>query len=512
MPASLGSILHETTRTFPNKPAVIFAGEATSYERLESMTNAVSSCLRHNGIRKGDRIGLYCINSPEFVAAYYGIVHSGAVVVPINLLLAAEEIAYILANAEVRGLIFHEAYAKTVEKVAASVGSLSVRIVVGKPSINADIPFSDVLKEPTSNVAFPSVDANDLAAIMYTSGTTGKPKGAMLSHANLVANVSATQEAMKVTSDDVFLVVLPMFHSFAATVGMHLPIMAGATISAMLRFSPDDVGRTIEETNATIFLGVPSMYTILANLSEGRRADLSSLRIAVSGGSALPVEILNRFERIYGVPVHEGDGPTECGPVTTFNPVGRDRKPGTIGVPIPSVEMYIADPDGKPLSTGEIGEICVRGPSVMKGYLNDPNATAESFYEDWFRTGDMGFVDEDGYYSIVDRLKDMIIVNGINVYPRQIEEIIYRHPAVHEVAVVPEPDRLHGEVPRAVISLKPGQTSSEKEIVALCRQHLGRHQVPRIVDFVDELPKTASGKILKRELTQNRANNERGIE
>lgn len=476
------------------------------------MSNAVAADLLRSGIEKGDRVGLYCINSPEFVAAYYGVVKTGAVVVPINILLGAEEIEYILTNAGVRGLIYHEAYAKTVENIAASVPPLRVRIVVGKQSSNSDTTFSSVLQEPIPDIDLPSVDSNDLAAIMYTSGTTGKPKGAMLSHGNLIANVSATQESMKVTSDDIFLVVLPMFHSFAATVGMHLPIMAGATISAMLRFSPEDVSNTIDETQATVFLGVPSMYTILANLPEGRRADLSSLRIAVSGGSALPVEILHRFERVYGLPVHEGDGPTECGPVTTFNPVGRKLKPGTIGVPIPTVEIYIADTDGKPLPTGEIGEICVRGPSVMKGYWNDLEATSESFYDDWFRTGDLGFVDEDGYFSIVDRLKDMIIVNGINVYPRQIEEVIYGHPAIQEVAVVPEPDRLHGEVPRAVVSLKTGQTSSEKEIIAFCRQHLGRHQVPRIVDFVDELPKTASGKILKRELTTNRANNERGIE
>ena len=225
----------------------------------------------------------------------------------------------------------------------------------------------------------------------------------------------------------------------------------------------------------------------------------------------MPVEVLKRFESVYGVPVHEGDGPTECGPVTTFNPVGCERKPGTIGVPIPTVEMYIADENGKPLPNGTIGEICVRGPSVMKGYWNAPEATAESFHGDWFRTGDLGVVDADGYYSIVDRLKDMIIVNGINVYPRQIEEIIYRHPSVHEVAVVPEPDRLHGEVPRAVISLRPGHTSSEKEIIAFCRQYLGKHQLPRIVEFVDELPKTASGKILKRELTHGRSDKERGI-
>lgn len=508
MLTSLGTTLRDTASKYPDKPAIVHLGVSTSYEQLERISNAVANYLRGRGVVAGERIALYCINSPAFIAAYYGIVKTGAIVVPINLLLGVEEISFILDNADVSGLIYHELYGETVNKLP-QLPCLRVRI--GVKTDNDDTLLREIFATQETTYSPISTTSDSIATIMYTSGTTGKPKGAVLTHENLLANASATQKAMHVTPDDVFLVVLPMFHSFAATVGVHLPIISGATIAAVTRFTPDDVGRTITATKSTVFLGVPSMYTIIANLPEERRIDLSSLRLAVSGGSALPVEILHRFERVYNVPIHEGDGPTECGPVTTFNPIGRKRKPGTIGVPIPSVEMCVMDANGTALSPGTTGELCVRGPSVMRGYWKDAAATEDSFFGDWFRTGDMGFVDEDGYYTIVDRLKDMIIVNGINVYPRQIEEVIYRHPKVHEVAVVPEPDRLHGEVPRAVISLKTGETADEREIIALCREHLGRHQVPRIVDFVDELPKTASGKILKRELINKHADYERGI-
>ncbi|HDS73931.1 MAG TPA: long-chain fatty acid--CoA ligase, partial [Firmicutes bacterium] len=284
MSETLGSMLRETARSFPQKPAIIYEGETTSYGRLDTMSDAIAAYLHRQGVELGDRVGLYCINSPEFIASYYGIAKVGAVVVPINLLLGSEEVAYILADAGVRGLIYHDAYAKTAHTVSESVPTLRVRIVVGKRSVDGEVTLADVLSESATTFESPTINAGNLASVMYTSGTTGKPKGAMLTHGNLIANASAIRDAMKVTSDDVFLVVLPMFHSFAATVGTHLPVMTGATISAMLRFIPDDVGKTIEETKATVFLGVPSMYTVLANLPEGRRADLSSLRIAVSGG------------------------------------------------------------------------------------------------------------------------------------------------------------------------------------------------------------------------------------
>jgi long-chain acyl-CoA synthetase len=283
---------------------------------------------------------------------------------------------------------------------------------------------------------------------------------------------------------------------------MMTPIAAGATIAAVPRFSPDEVGDTITNTKATFFLGVPSMYTVFANVREDRKPDFSSLRFCISGGAALPGEVMKRFEEKYSVPILEGDGPTECSPVTSVNPYHGVRKPGSIGLPVPDVEMKILDESGGEVNIGEVGEIVVRGENIMKGYLNRPEETAEAFFGDWYRTGDVGYEDEDGYFYIVDRMKELIIVNGMNVYPRMVEEILYRHPAVAEAAVVPEPNKLHGEVPRAVISLKPERTATRAEIIALCKDNLGPHQMPRIIEFVEELPKTPTGKILKRALVR----------
>jgi len=307
------------------------------------------------------------------------------------------------------------------------------------------------------------------------------------------------------------LVVLPMFHAFAGTVGLLTPLLYGCTIVPLPRFEPELVAKTIYETRSTIFLGVPSMFTVLLRLKPERASWLESLRFCISGGAALPVEILRRFEAQFGKKIYEGDGPTECGPVTCVNPVGGLGKPGTVGLPIPGVEMRIIGEEGvTPLPIGEVGEIAVRGPNVMKGYWNQPEATAEAFRDGWFLTGDLGTEDEDGYFSIVDRKKDMVIVNGMNVYPRMIEETLYRFAPINEAAVVGEPNDLHGEIPVAYVSLVAGVEASESEIRAWCRENLGRHQVPRKIHILAELPKNATGKILKREL-RKQGEIERGV-
>jgi long-chain acyl-CoA synthetase len=352
----------------------------------------------------------------------------------------------------------------------------------------------------------------DVVAILYTSGTTGRPKGAMLTHRNLISNTSSIQEALHFEPGrDIFLVVLPMFHSFAATVGMLFPLLHGCTVVPLPRFEPELVARTIEATRATIFLGVPSMYAVFLRLADEFIETFSSLRFCVSGGAALPMEILERFEARFGKLIYEGDGPTECSPVTCVNPIGGLRKPASVGLPIPEVEMRILDEAGAELADGTVGEICVRGPNVMKGYWGRPEDTREAFFGEWFRTGDLGCRDGDGYFFIVDRKKDMVIVNGMNVYPRIIEDILYRHPAVRDAAVVGRPHKLHGEIPVAYIVLKEGGTSSEKDILDFCRQSLGRHEIPRRVHFRADLPRTATGKILKREL-RLAGEVERGIE
>jgi len=306
-------------------------------------------------------------------------------------------------------------------------------------------------------------------------------------------------------------VVLPMFHSFAATVGMLTPMLHGLSFTPVPKFDPGLVVDYIEACGATVFLGVPSMYALYLRLPDEQVARWRSVRFCVSGGSALPVAVLEGFEKRFGVPVLEGDGPTECSPVTCVNPLHGERKPGSVGLPIPDVTMRILDDAGGELSNGELGEVCVRGPNVMKGYLNLPEANAETFFGDWLRTGDLGYRDDDGYFFLVDRIKDMIIVNGMNVYPRMVEEALYRHPAVAEAAVVGEPHDLHGEIPVAHVVLKEGQAVEASDIRTWCRGQLGAHEVPRKVMIRDALPRNAAGKILKRELRKG-GEVERGVD
>jgi len=509
---SLGHLLRDTAARHPGQPAILFRGETTPYAALEVMSNKIARALVDGGVERGDRVGLYCINSPSFVAAYFGIVKAGATVVPINLLLSPEEVHYLLSDSAATALIFFETFAPVVAAIRDRLPDLRQLIAVGDPGPVPATPLAALLAETDQLGDLPSLDSRqDVAAILYTSGTTGQPKGAMLTHHNLLSNIGSILQALHITQDDVFLTVLPMFHAFAATVGMLTPVAVGATVAALPRFLPEETAALIREARATIFFGVPSMYTLFANLPAEKPPDFSSLRLCISGGAALPVEVMRRFEERYGLPIYEGDGPTECSPVTCVNPIGGVRKPGSVGLPIPGVEMKIVDDDGRELPVGEVGEIVVRGDNVMKGYFQRPEETAEAFFGEWFRTGDLGEVDEDGYFYIVDRKKDMLIVNGMNVYPRHVEEVIYRHPAVAECAVVGEPHKLHGEIPRAVIVLREGQTATADDLIQHCRQHLGRYQVPRIVDFVDALPKTATGKILKRELVK-RGEVERGVQ
>jgi long-chain acyl-CoA synthetase len=339
----------------------------------------------------------------------------------------------------------------------------------------------------------------DVAAILYTSGTTGYPKGAMLTHRNLLFDVNSILQVLNIDEKDIFLTVLPLFHSFGSTAGMICPIAVGATISLLPKFIPSLVANTIKETKATIFLGVPSMYKSFINLPDEYKGCFHSLRFCISGGDFLPIEVLKKFEERYNVLIYEGDGPTECSPVTCVNPTGK-RKIGSVGKPLPGIEMKIIDEKGNELKDGEIGEIAVKGENVMKGYFNREKDTKDAFLGEWFLTGDIGYRDEDGYFYIVDRKKDIIIVSGMNVYPRIIENVIIRHPSVAEVSVVGVSHPVFGQVPKAYIVLKAGKTATHKEILNFCSNKLGKHEIPRIIEFVPELPKTFTGKILKYKL------------
>ncbi|MFH0878169.1 MAG: long-chain fatty acid--CoA ligase, partial [Lentisphaerota bacterium] len=507
----LPELLAESVERYPEKPAIFFNGKTTSFAAFALATDAVAGALAARGVQKGDRIGLYCINSDVFAVAYFGIVKAGAVVVPINLLLNPREISFILNDAGVRGLVYADVFAPAVQEFRASIPGLEFAVCIGKRKAGeADVLFEEWMESGFSAPRLNWSPAEDLVAILYTSGTTGRPKGAMLTHRNLAANTWSVKEALRLApGEDIFIVVLPMFHAFAATACMLFPLLYGCAMVPLPRFDPVQVAGAILAHRATHFLGVPSMYTSLLHLPEEHTPKLASLKYAISGGAALPVEVMKQFEERFGKLIYEGDGPTECSPVTCINPVGGLRKPASVGMPVPLVAMKILDEAGKEVPCGVMGEICVKGPNVMKGYWKLTADTAEAFFGDWFRTGDLGTEDEDGYFFIVDRKKDMIIVNGMNVYPRIIEEVLYRHPAIREAAVVGEPSELHGEIPVAFVTLKPDQVADANSLRHYCREHLGRHEIPRKFYFRPELPKNAAGKILKREL-RKQGEHERG--
>lgn len=480
-----------------------------SFAELDRASDALAAALAGDGIQPGDRVALLCPNGSPFVVAYLGILKSGATVVPLNLLLNPRELGYILADSGARGLIHHQSFDAVAAAATAGL-ALHPRVRIGEGTCPGQRAFAESIRQPGVPPSLGGQRSESIAAILYTSGTTGYPKGAMLSHRNLTANAAGIAQALGFASSDRVLTVLPMFHAFAATVGMLAPLLTGCGLIPVPRFDPKGVSQAIAAHQATIFLGVPSMFGLLLRLDEAAVAAWSSVRACVSGGAAMPAAVMAAFERRFGVPVLEGDGPTECSPVTCVNPLSGVRKPGSVGLPIPGVEMRILDSEGRELPDGTPGEVCVRGPNVMAGYYRLPEATREAFHGDWFRTGDLGTRDADGYFYLVDRIKDLIIVNGMNVYPRVVEEVLYAHPAVAEAAVVGDPDPRHGEVPVAHLALKPGAAVTPAQLRDWCRERLGRHEVPRRFSFCDALPRNAAGKILKRELRRS-GEAERGV-
>lgn len=500
---SLPEHFREAAKQFAERPAIVTTTRTTSYTELDRQSDAIASALIEQGTQPGDHIGLYGINSAEFVAIYLGIQKAGATVVPINLLLNPQEVAWILNDSEVKTLFYFEPFAPAVEAIKPALPDI-------KKFICVEQALPEILHS-TSDTLHPTLDPSSVAVIIYTSGTTGHPKGAMLTHSNLVSDALSAGKALKLQPENErFVVVLPMFHAFASMAGVIIPLLHGASLVPLPKFDPTMTAEAIDATNATIFLGVPSMYNLLLRLPEKYTPAIQKLRFCVSGGAAMPAEIMKQFEERFGVIMIEGDGPTECAPVTCFNPVDGIRKPQSVGLPIPGVEMKIMDENGKELPLNEPGEICVRGPNVMKGYWKQPEETANSFFGEWFRTGDIGTEDEDGYFYIVDRIKDMVIVNGMNVYPRVVEEVLYKHEAVREAAVIGQPSKLHGEVPIAFIALDEKFQCSEQDLRKFCFQYLGKHEVPKKFTFMDELPKNAAGKIVKREL-RKQGEIERGV-
>jgi long-chain acyl-CoA synthetase len=509
---TLIDLARRAAETYSDSPAILESDKTWTFQEVAAASDRVAAGLAAAGFQKGDRIGLYCANSAAYAFCYFGILKAGCTVIPLHLLYHPSELSWILQDAGATGLIYLGIFDQSAAAIREATPGLKNVYRLGTGELPEGVLNAAELLQCRDEMPCPELDpAEDLACILYTSGTTGRPKGAMLTHRNLVTNTFSVREAMHLTpGEDRILVVLPMFHAFASMVGLLFPLCHGCALIPVPKFDPQLVLDAVKTHRATVLPAVPSMFNALLRLPDEAVPQLDSLRFCISGGAAMPVEVMNQFTEKFGKVIYEGDGPTECSPVTCVNPIGGEIRPGSVGFPVPYVEMRILDEQGNELPAGEIGEICVRAPSVMKGYWNQPEETAASFFGDWFRTGDLGQVDAEGYFYIVDRKKDMVIVNGMNVYPRVVEEILYTHPNIVEAAVIGVPHKSHGEIPEAWLVAAEGVTLEASELRKFCQNYLGQHEIPRRFHQVDQLPKNANGKLNKREL-RKQGEIERGV-
>ncbi len=491
MSLNLGTVLAYSSRERPEAPALRLGERVVSYAELDRGARGIAASLRQRGIEAGDHVALMIPNVPEFTLAYFGVLYAGCSVVPLNVLLSAPEVAYHLRDSESKLLIAHALFGKPAAEGAGEAGVAVVEADSDLPQMAAADPVDSPYR----------TSGDDTAVILYTSGTTGKPKGAELTHSNLLLNCSVVvPKLLPLGPDDVALATLPLFHSFGQTCIQNAMISVGGSLTLLPRFTPGDALEIMQRDRVTLFAGVPTMYFAILNLEGGESYDLSSLKYCMAGGAAMPVDVMRAFEEKYPVKILEGFGLSETSPVASFNALDKPRNPGSIGYPVWGVEMCIVDDADAEVPDGERGEICIRGHNIMKGYFRRPEATKEAIRKGWFHSGDIGVRDADGSYRIVDRKKDMIIRGGFNVYPREVEEVLYAHPAIVEAAVIGVPHESLGEEIKAVIALGPGQALEPDELIAYTKQHLAAYQYPRLIEFVSELPKGPTGKILKREL------------
>ncbi len=490
--ANIATWVSERAASDPSLPAIKQGENILSYGGLDGAAARMATMLAGHGVAAGDRVAMLMPNVAYFPIVYYAILRLGAIVVPMNPLLKAGEIAYAWNDSGVSVAVVFPMFAEEATKAAGVTGTDVIITVPGE----FDRQLAEL--EPQQRVADRA--AADTAVILYTSGTTGHPKGAELTHANLGSNVRTTIETlMPMAPGDVIFGGLPLFHSFGQTVGLNSAMAGGACLTLLPKFDGEQALGIVAKDRVTVFLGVPTMYMALLAVKDRDRFDTSALRTAASGGASLPVEVLRGVEQAFGLTLLEGYGLSETSPVASFNHPDRPTKPGSVGTPVRGVEFGLRDADDHEVGVGEIGEIVIRGENIMKGYWNRPEATAAAIRDGWFHTGDLATRDEDGYYFIVDRLNDMIIRNGFNVYPREVEEVLYRHPAVAEAAVFGVPDAVHGEEIAALLSLKEGASATTEEIGDYVRAEIAIYKCPRIIRF-GPIPKGPTGKILKREI------------
>jgi long-chain acyl-CoA synthetase len=475
----------------PDRPAVKFDDQVLSYGELNDGMARAAGWLRARNVALGDRVGLQLPNVPSFPILYYAILRVGAVVVPMNPLLKRSEIAYVLSDSGARLLVSSQ---ECEDDARAGSAQAETDCVITGPHLEAALNEPDPLYESAQ------LPENAAAVIIYTSGTTGAPKGAVLTHASIGHAARTADQLVAVRPDTVTLATLPLFHVFGMTAMMNATLLGGGLLTLLPRFDPAAVVRIIARDHVTVFGGVPTMYTALLHHPELTDHDVSSLETCISGGAALPVEVLRGFEAALGCDVLEGYGMSETTALATFNTLDRPRKPGSIGSPIGGTEIRLVDDDDREVPVGEPGEILLRSPMVMKEYWNREDATATTFKDGWLRSGDIGTVDNDGYYFVVDRKKDLVIRGGYNVYPRELEEVLYSHPAVQEAAVIGIPHPSLGEEVGAAVVLASNVNATPDDLREFMKSRVAAYKYPRVIWTVGELPKGPSGKILKRDI------------
>lgn len=510
---NLSVIIEDSARRYPNKDAFVFMDTRMTFAQINGAANQVANGLIAAGIQPGDKVGLSCFNLPYFPIAFFGILKAGGVVVPLSVLLKKDEIAYHLEDSDAKAYFCFEGTADLPMGQMGYAGFQEIRsckhffMITANPAAASPIEGTQTLgslmagQAPTLETV--ATSAEDTAVIIYTSGTTGRPKGAELTHSNLMLNGILSADLMGARPEDIQLIVLPLFHIFALTVLMIAGVYRGTESILLPRFDAEAVFGLMQKHGVTIFAGVPTMYWGLLNY-KGDQFDYKSiaekLRVCASGGASLPVQVMKEFEERFKVPIIEGYGMSEGSPVVTFNQLNVGRKPGSIGTPVWGVEVKIVDENDQEVPVGEKGELLYRGHNVMKGYYKRPEANAQTLRGGWMHSGDVAIKDEDGFFYIVDRTKDMIIRGGLNVYPREVEEVMMKHEAISLVAVIGLPHEQFGEEIKACVVLKEGASATPEAIIAWTKEHIAAYKYPRVVEILDNLPMTATGKILKKEL------------
>ena len=497
-------LIDESCQRAPSSTALIIGDEQLSYGELGTRIGCVASSLRELGVQPGDRLALLMPNSVEYLVSYYALLRIGAVAVPLNPLLREPEVHYIMEDCQASGLIFHQKLASIVEALRSKLSTLRHTILVGDKGEADTQSFNELLQMGDQESSAVDRDEQDLATLIYTSGMTGDPKGAMLSHRGLIASALATIEGFQFRPTDCIIGALPFAHIFGKNLLVQAPLVAGSSVVVMARFESALVIEAIERWQATALSGVPLMLIALSNALEAQPRNVSTLRKCMVGGTTVPMEVVRRFQGLFSnCEVVEAYGISENTGIVTLNPLGGGHREHSAGLPLGLNEIGIVDDQRQDVPQGQPGEVAIRGPQLLLAYWGTPEATASALRDGWLITGDIGYLDKDGYLFLIDRKKDLIITSGYNVYPKEVENVLYNHPDVEAAAVIGQPDAARGEWVKAVIVLKGGATVTEDTIREYCAGHLADYKTPRLIEFVDDLPRTASGKILKRALRMN---------